>query len=383
MDPKMDLSRYNNYLKISLTNPALFTVFDLRSTMFSKAEVLVKSLDGDIIENDPFYNLIDNPYPHTSKQDFLYKHLWLKGLGSSHVRKIGVSGMNNIDGVIGLYHLLPNNIDWNNIEENQRNFLITKDDLKRFNDQKIKYNFNGQNNIDIPLSELISFYDVTNGLINDGQLLRSPSRIEALKGVLFNVDQNIKSQGLNLIFSSKYLAANKSNVQGTPVSLREDDKKDAETNLYHKDIIATNADLNVQSLAADFRKLMLSDLFADDYFKTCRAYNVPREVGEAWLQSGGTFENQEKGAVRWIQSSIQFEGNDFGNTYTTAFNYREQGKQICLSWENAPIMSAAHKEEEEAYRSFIETLKIQIDSGMITPEEARRERDEYLKNKRR
>lgn len=350
--------------------------------MFSKAEVLVKDSSGNVIENDPFYDLIEKPYPHTSKQDFLYKHLWLKGLGSSHVRKLTVSGLNGIEGITGLYHLLPNNIDWNNIQENLNGFLLTKEDVDNFNAQKIKYNFNGTHNIDIPLSELISFYDVTNGLQNDGCLLNSPSRIEALKGVLFNIDQNVKSQGLNLVFSSKYMASNRSNVQGTPVNLRPEDKKNAEENLYNKDIIATNADLNVQSLAADFRKLMLSDLYADDYFKIARAYNIPREVAEAWLQSGGTFENQEKGAVRWLQSSIQFEGNDFGSTYTNAVGYREQGKQICLSWDNAPIMAAVQKEKDQAYKQFIETLKIQIDSGMMTPEEAKREKEEYIKNTR-
>lgn len=201
--------------------------------------------------------------------------------------------------------------------------------------------------------------------------MQSPSRLDGLQGVLDNVMENIRTKGINLNFASKYLATNETVTKGITTPLDVDDKQEVEKDLYHKSIMATNAALNVQSLAADFRKLMLGDLFAEDYFTIARAYNIPREVAEAWLKSGGTFENQEKSFVKWIQSSIQFEGDDFTDTYQSDFNYLEQNKTIKMSWDHLPIMSSVHKEEEEAFKSFAQAIIELVNAGIYTTEEAK------------
>ena len=375
----------NGFLIQSICNPALFTVLDLRSTIFSQGKIIVENISDpnnpEVIPDDPFIKLINDPYVKTSRQDFLYKHLWFKSLGNNYTRKI-LSGTdpNNIDSVNALYNLIPENIDWNEIT-NLDKFLITEEQKRQYNEQKIKYDFNG-NCINIPLNQLVAFYDVTNALLNDGQLMQSPSRLQGLQGVLDNVMENIKTKGINLNFSSKYLATNETVTKGITTPLDEDDKQEVEETLYNKSIMATNAALNVQSLAADFRKLMLGDLFAEDYFTIARAYNVPREVAEAWLKSGGTFENQEKSFVKWVQSSVQFEGDDFTDTYQADFKYLEQNKRIKMSWDHLPMMASVHKEEEEAFQSFVQSYIDLVNADIYTAQEAR-EKIELRKEKLR
>ena len=201
--------------------------------------------------------------------------------------------------------------------------------------------------------------------------MQSPSRLEGLQGVLNNVMENIRTKGINLNFAAKYLATNETVAKGITTPLDPDDKQEVEQTLFHKSIMATNAALNVQSLAADFRQLMLGDLFAEDYFTIARAYNIPREVAEAWLKSGGTFENQEKSFVKWIQSSIQFEGDDFTDTYQSDFNYLQENKIIKMSWDHLPIMASVHREEEEAFRAFSQSVIDLVNANIYTAEEAR------------
>lgn len=363
----------------------MFTVLDLRSTIFSQGKIIVEDISDPqnpvAIPDDPFIKLINNPYLKTSRQDFLFKHLWFKSLGNNYTRKI-LSGTdpNNIDSVNSLYHLIASNIDWNKINELDK-FLITEDQKNAYNEQVIKYDFNG-NCIDIPLKQLVAFYDVTNALTCDGDLMRSPSRLEGLQGVLDNVMRNIQAKGINLNFAGKYLASNETTTKGITTPLDNADKEDIEKRLYGKDIIATNATVSVNALAADFRQLMLGDLFAEDYFTIARVFNIPREVADAWLKSGGTFENQEKGFVKWVQSSVQFEGDDFSDTYQADFNYLEQQKRIRMSWDHLPIMSAVHKEEQQAYFDYVRALIDMVNAGIITNEEAK-EREQQYKQKLR
>lgn len=374
-----------NFLKQSICNPALFTVLDLRSTIFSQGKIIVEDVtdpDNPVnLPDDPFILLLNNPYLKTSRQDFLYKHLWYKSLGNNYTRKIKTSNdVYNINSIDGLYNLNPININWNCIDELDK-FLITQDQKNRYNEQKLKYDFNG-NIIDIELNEVIPFYDVTNAMLSDGELMQSPSRLTSLQGVLDNVMRNTEAKAINLNFAGKYLASNRTVDDGVTTPLDIEDKNEVENSLYQKNIIATNATVDVQPLAADFRRLMLGDLFAEDYFTIARAYNIPRDVAEAWLKSGSTFDNQEKSFVKWAQSSIQFEGDDFTNTYQTEFNYSQENKKIRMSWDHLPIMATVHKAKEQSYYEYTRSLIDLVKEGIISTQTAQEREKEYLNKTR-
>lgn len=328
--------------------------------MFSRGRVCVLDKDGNEIENDPFLEKMANPNFSQSQQDFLYQHLFFKGLGNNLTRVISRNKRQDIEGVISLNNLVPNLIDYNEVNDVKK-FTFAKSDINDIKGKHILYRLDGKD-VEIPLNELAFFYDVSNGLKADSRF-KSPSRIEALMGSIKNIEEAQKAKNINLNFSAKYIASGKSVSSADVFSdtiLGHAEKQEIETRLYHKDIHAIANGLEVHNLANDFRKLMYDDSMAADMLRISNAYGMSKDVLNWALNGASTHENQKTAVVDWIQNSIQFEGDDWSNTYNNYFGYQEKGKKIVMKYDHLPMMQILEEKRMESIKS-----KIEIAEGLV------------------
>jgi len=355
----------HDHLQLSLSNIGLFTALDINASMISRGRVVVKELQGKEIEKDPALNLFSKPNFSQSQQDFLYQHQWFKSLGTNVTRihkKSLRSSLDEVANIAAIENLIPTEINYHKLNK-QRKLALSKKEQNRIKDLYIKYTI-GSEEIEIPMSELLFFYDITNGLTKDSTY-SSPSRIEALRPALYNLQEAQDAENINLNFSGKFIASNRQ-VDGAAgsLNLRPDEKEEIEQRIFTKKIMATNAVIDVKSLANDFNKLLYNDTIAAKALHICNAYGINRDVLNWSLNGSTTYDNQEKGVINWMQNTIQPQAEDWGNTWTNRFGYREQGKVITLDFSHIPIMQYIEKEETANLKLKAEIIKTLYDSGI-------------------
>lgn len=354
----------SNYLKLSLENVALFTTLDMRSTMFSRGRVVLKDSSGKEIEKDPILDLFKNPNFSQSQQDFLYSHLWNKSLGNNITRVVPrATGTNvnvrDISKAASIENLIPSCIDYRDINKVGQ-FIISNTQKKAFQEQKIKYTISSKEH-EIPISQLAFFYDVTNNMVNESYF-KSPSRITALLPALLNIQETQSAKNVNLKHSKKWLVTNQGKDSYGKEDLKNDEKLEIEENFHNKDIIATNAMVKGESLNVDFRKLMYDDSIASDAMKVFSAYGINKDVLNWWMNGQTTYDNKQYGVVDWIQNSIQFEADDWGNTWSNFFGYNKEGKNLTMDYSHLPIMQLLEKKKIETIKERADIMESLIKS---------------------
>lgn len=366
LDPTSQFGNSSDHLNLSLTNIALFTAFDIRSTMFSRAKVVVVDSNDKEIEDDPFLQLIANPNFCESQSDHLKKHLWFKSLGTGITRampKRKGADIHQIENVDALEHLIPSLVDYQDFQKHG-DFVRSRSQKKEINERQIKYKISGKDHL-IDVKDLAFFYDVACNMTDEG-FFKSPSRIDAVHNELKNIQEAQSSKNKNLVFSAKWLATNKGMEMNVKTALKPDEKQEIEQNLFNKSMNATNADVNVEALANDMRKLMLDGSLSADAMRVFSVFHINRNVLDWWEKGGsGLGDNGsmiEKGVAEWIQNSIQLEGDDYANTWTTFFGYQEQKKKIKLIYSDLPVMQVLEKERIQGVKTQADILKTLIDS---------------------
>ncbi len=329
--------------------------------MFSRARIFVEDLKGKRIDNDPFLTKIAKPNFSQSQQDFLYSHEFFKGTGNNITRVIA-NKPNDIEAVFSLENLIPSQINYNNINK-MKSFVFAPSDIEDVKQRSILYKI-GDEDYPVPLNELVFFYDVTNGLTANSRF-KSPSRIDALVPALANIHEAQKSKNINLRMSAKHIVSSGLTSGGDMLDgLQSGEKQDIENGFMHKDIMATESNLKVNSLANDFRKLMFDESANADLLKIANAYGISKDVLNWALDGAITYENQEAAVIKWIQNSIMFEGEDFAGTWESYFNYREQGKRIKLDYSHLPVMQVLKEKEVDSIKTRTEVAKALVELGM-------------------
>jgi hypothetical protein len=351
------------HLEEALTNTALFSVLNIRATMFSRARIRVVDIaTGKELPNDPFLKLMAKPNFSQSQQDFLYSHEFFKGTGNNITRVIS-SKPNDIDKVFSLENLIPSQIDYNGINKFE-NFVFSKTEKDKVKDRSIKYKM-GENEIDIPISELLFFYDVTNGLEPKSRF-RSPSRIDSLIQPLMNIREAQKAKNINLKLSAKHIISSGITGETMKDGLMPDEKNDIERNFMKKDIMASESNLNVHSLSNNMAKLMYDEGTNSDLLKIATAYGINRDVLDWSVNGASTYDNKNQGLLQWMQNSIEFEASDFAGTWNNYFDYPKAGKRIELTYGHLSIMQAVNDLMDDRLKKKAETAKLLMDIGMTS-----------------
>ena len=369
LDGGNDFVNSEKYLATSLQNPVLMTVLALRSRLYSQMEIRHVDKDNKIIENSPYITLLRQPNYFQSQEDWLFQQAWFLSVGGTNFIYERKAFTNEIPKA--LYNLIPAEIDFNQSHKINK-WITTQADKKSFGERYIKYTLD--NTIyNIKLSELIPLYDMANGMTNNS-FFSSPSRVNGISKVLQNIDANLASKNKNLQMSAKYLSQNEST--GNEAQIRDDDRLDIERTFSRKDLLITNANIKVQHLVSDMKRLFLDEQFADDANKVLLAFEMNKNVLN-YFAKDSTFENQSEGIISYIQNSIQTTAKNTMNSLSSQWGLIEKGERLVASYDHLASMQPVVTKKIASFTEMQNAIKLAIENGTMTNDEAKKMSDEF------
>jgi hypothetical protein len=369
LDGGNDFVNNERYLELSLNNPVLMTIVALRSRLYSQMEIKHVNSKGLVIENSPYVNLLNSPNFFQSKEDFFFQQMWFLSTAGTDFIYQKKAFTNDLPKA--LYNLVPSEIDFNEAHKLSK-FIVTEKDKKAFGERKIKYTLDSTT-YELSLAELIPLYDLSNGLTNNA-FFQSQSRVKGIAKILNNIDQNIKSKNVNLQFSQKYLSKNEST--GNEAQIQAPDRTDIERKLDSKNLIVTNANIDVKHLVSDMKRLYLDEQFADDANKCLLAFEMNKNVLN-YFAKDSTFDNQSKGVIDYIQNSIQTTAKNTMNSLSQQWGLFERGEKLIASYDHLASMQPVVNDKIKSFGEMQDALKVALENGTLTTAEAKKMSDEF------
>jgi hypothetical protein len=357
--------RNEQYLEWTLANPVLFAVCAARAKLYSQMHITAVDIKtGEEREGTPEVALLNNPNYFQSKNDFFYQQSWfLSATGNNLIYQIRPF---TSEAPKALYNLIPSEVDYKDCLKVNK-FISTKQEMSEYEKQEIKYILD-KTEYKLKLKDLIPLYDTANGLQKNG-LLKSPSRIHAVSRNVLNIDENLKAVNINLQMSQKFLARNKNSINGSAGLIHDDDRAAIEDVLKTKSLQITNGDIEIQHLVTDLKKLYLNEEFSFEAATIANAFEMSRDV-ITYALTGSTFENQEKGIIRYIQSATQSDADNTMNSLTNSWGLIEKGYRLKASYDHLPIMQVLMNAKITTFKDFQEAIKIALENQTMDIKEA-------------
>ena len=365
-----------NFLKWSLENPVLFAVIATRAKLYSQMKISIvdAKTEEEITTDSPYLKLLSKPNYFQSQQDWLYQQSWfLSCSGNNLIYQKNI--YSNNEPPKALYNLIPNDIDYKDVLKISK-FFILDQDAKEYEKQEIEYTLDDKK-WKFKMKDIIPLYDVANGLTSNN-LVKSPSRVTAISKNLMNIEENMKAKNINLKMAQKFLARNKNNFQGTAGQLHADDREAIERVLSEKSMQITNGDIDVQHLVTNLKQLYLDEQLGFDARIVALAFEQNENIVNFAL-TGNTFDNQEQGIIRYIQTATQSDADNLMNSLTNSWGMDLEGVKLKASYNHLPIMQTMMTAKIETFTKFQEAIKLGIENGTMTPQEAK---DSTLKLKK-
>jgi hypothetical protein len=369
LDGGNDFVNNERYLELSLNNPVLMTIVALRSRLYSQMDIKHVNSKGVVIENSPYVNLLNTPNFFQSKEDFFFQQMWFLSTAGTDFIYQKKAFTNDLPKA--LYNLVPSEIDFNEAHKLSK-FIVTEKDKKAFGERKIKYTLDSTT-YELSLAELIPLYDLSNGLTNNA-FFQSQSRVKGIAKILNNIDQNIKSKNVNLQFSQKYLSKNEST--GNEAQIQATDRTDIERKLDSKNLIVTNANIDVKHLVSDMKRLYLDEQFADDANKCLLAFEMNKNVLN-YFAKDSTFDNQSQGIISYIQNSIQTTAKNTMNSLSQQWGLFERGEKLIASYDHLASMQPVVNDKIKSFGEMQDALKVALENGTLTTAEAKKMSNEF------
>lgn len=362
-------------MELALANPITYACIEIRAKMLSQAEFYVEKPNGERTQEHPAIHLINNPNEIQSKQDFLKQYEWFKSVyGFVYQKPYGAIGMNTTS----LFNLNPCFVVFP--KEKASMLVWTDADVTKYMSQKIEYKEPKQKIKNIEYGDLIPFYDTSNGLVSEEQdynTLTSPSRLSSALKSIINADLALDAENVMIQTNGRELfsgGAERGFNLGAALPIEKDDKNSIERNLindygmtgFRKRSIATNQNINWQSLHIKLKELGLHESIANNSNLIREVFEVPNELYKSF-QKGSTYENQKEALITFIQSTIQPIADDLANSWTSYFEMK--GERIVSDFSHVPVMQ--HTEEKKAEKALkIATAFQRLVQADMTPEAA-------------
>ena len=369
LDGGNDFVNSEKYLATSLENPVLMTVLALRSRLYSQMEITHLNAQGKPIENSPYLKLLRQPNYFQSQEDWLFQQAWFLSVAGTNFIYERKAFTNELPKA--LYNLIPAEIDFNQAHKIDK-FITTKQDIKTLGDRYIKYNLDNTN-YNLKLSELIPLYDMSNGMTNNS-FFSSTSRVKGITKLLQNIDVNLSSKHKNLQMSAKYLSQNEGT--GNEANIQPADRADIERTFSRKDLLITNANIKVQHLVQDMKKLYLDEQFADDANKVLLAFEMNKNVLN-YFAKDSTFENQSEGIISYIQNSIQTTAKNTMNSLSSQWGLIDKGERLVASYDHLASMQPVVTKKIASFTEMQNAIKLGIENQTITIDEAKKMSDDF------
>lgn len=340
-------------LEIVLNNPAALKVFKLNCDLFTLGKVHEKNNPLSYIQS-----LQDKPNKHQTWKQFMWDYMFRRMTGTAYLWR---SNNTNLTSSKTQFYILANErMEFSSKLIKKLDKLdLSEKSINELGKETIKYSFNDNTTLNIPLEQITPFFDLSNSI--SGNWYKGNSSIDALCKVITNNEEVLDAQNINLRYSSKFGITGQqdpNNVSQIPMT--ETEKQDIETKVNgNKKVHAFKSKVDVYRFVSDMANLKLDDQYLNQYFIIGSMYGIPRDVLEANIKGGSTYENQEKATGKHVSYSLQPAGDDLIEWFNNFI-----GKDLVISWNHLPFMQIFEVDRANANKTKAETLKILVDAGV-------------------
>ena len=354
-----------NYFEMYETISVLNTVINIGADYLSKFKFGVKGSDGTIDYDDPSLELLNNPNPYQSKEDFLRQlYVFMSVGGYNYTLPVGTIASK----ADYLYNLVPYEIDHN---YNSKPYILRKKQDIRLNSQSYFTYTDGDVQNKYEYRDVVPFFSTINGVNPDNNPYVSISKVKALVKELSNIKSALdgENRGLNDIGKKAIFAKEKSNSSGIegmnntkPLDKTEkEDAKRAFNNSNDKTLLPNKA-LDKLDLSVNLKNIGINESFSRNQGIVAQAFGLSNDLYN-YLAKGATYENKDKDEVRFIQNYIQPIADNIANSFTNDKRIGDPSKPFVMTIDHAPTMADVEKKKSERAKSIAETMKVLIDSG--------------------
>lgn len=352
-DPGADFSEFSTDLKkiyAVFTNPAVLKVFKIQCDMFSLGKTYVYR-DNKELQNDPVLEILKNPNPFQSEEQFKWDYMFWKMIGNAYCYVDSNSAYSSSN---KLYFLDPSKIIWPEKLKQYRDKIVLSDALmKEINDAEIIYQYDDGSSLKIKWGNILHVSDLTNG---SGNWFKGRSTIDAIYEIISNSKEAIRSKNVNVRYSGKFMVAGKVDEKDvTKTQLSTPEKRDIEQKTNsRKTVTAVRSMVDIKRFVENASIVgELDESFFNDLFKVGSMFGIKKEVLDASL-NGSTYENQAEATGSYVEFTLSPSSLLFYNRLAKRFNYTT--KQIITSWDHLSFMQLFEKRRAETTKIKIESL---------------------------
>lgn len=342
-------------LKVVLRSPAVLMVIKLQCDLFSLGKITVKD------NPDAPSKLIDKlkqPNPFQGGRQFLWDYMfYLMTFGNSYLE----AGSKVVSDDNNLYWLNNANIQFDDkLLDKLDIHYFSKKEVDKLKENTIEYHQRNGKKRDIRLDTLEIFSDLTN---STGNWYEGNGVLDALYKVVSNSEAALNAKNINLDFAGKFLVggdATSDNIYEQPLGKGE--QKSIEDSVRGgKTVTAVKSQVTIARYVDNIAQLELDDSFFASYYIIGKIFGFRREVLEANLDRGATFDNQDISLASHTEYTLQPKGDDLMDGLK---NYFDTQEELEISWKHLLLMQGVVSKEADVNKTRSQTIKNLLDANV-------------------
>ena len=350
-------------LSVVFSNPAMLKVASIMCNMFSMGKINVYNKSGaKKITEDPFIDLMKQPNMMQDGTQWLWDYMFWKIIGNVYITIESKSIPDNVMYFMS-HEKMHFRTEFNSIRDK---FLYSNNSKKNINDLIVDYRYSDGTTIPIRWESILHITDTSNGL---GNWFKGPSKIDALYKIITNAEEAMNAENINTRFSGKWAVSGVSDPNNiTQLPLGQQEQFDIETKINgRKQVHAFQSMLDVKRFVESNQSLILDEIYYNKFFLIGNMFDIPRDVLEASLQGGGTFNNQEMARGSFISYCLQPHADALMSKLSTFFN--TSGNRLYkMDWGHLPFMEVFAKEKATKQYTITQSILNLQKAGASTEE---------------
>ncbi len=355
-------------LEVSLENSVVAACSQIRANLLSKAK-FYQEINGERVFDTPWIDLLNNPNPLQSKEDWLIQYEWMRlAYGWVYQRPYGAIGSEVPEAV---FNLNPRFIDFS--EKMLDAVIFTEEDKRAFFEQTFNYEVQDQNTKTIAFEDVMMYFDIANGLQDHKTSpVTSPSRLASVIKSVSNIGLGLDAENTIIQTNGRELFSQDTVSKGLGLQQVMDagDRKDVQDKLINKynvsrgnRSVVTNKPVDWTNISMKLNDLGFVESGANNANYVCGMYEVPNEIYKAYSK-GSTFENQKEALIGMYDRTIQPIADDICNTWTSYFELEDE--PIRATFEHVPVMQHTEDKKADKLLKLASAIEKLTRSGMST-----------------
>lgn len=357
---------HGNLFSVYKDSPYLRIVIDRMAEMFSNAEIEIHDKDGNKIEKHPIIDLLRQPTPLDSFEQWMKKYSIIHDVYSNvFIYKLQ-----------GIPSALPSALWY-------------------FDNRDLKIIPTGKSFGQTKIEEIISGYQLESTKQNYKTLevikIQDGVSIDKLvaESKIFSLQKNISNSNAALATRNVLIQdrgafgmlsfTSKDGLGSTPLGKNERERIEKEyqdqyglgfsnrTGEKKRPYNITTADAKWLPMSFPTKDLLLFEEVEEDFAMICAAYGARRDIFPS--TKGATFENQSEAEKGTYQSSITPKADALARTLNAHFaQWLKEGERIVFDYSWLACMKEDEQKEATSEKIETERLSILLRDGIISPE---------------